>query len=224
MLKFGLFVFLFWLLGNPFIAIIVMLLLLYLLDRRFVGISPSILKPLKRLSRIRKLKQQINQSPNDVSSKHELARLLLERKKYGEALRLLEPIEHVLADSAEYWDDLGIGYINSGNEEKGMASTLRALELNPRVKYGAPYLRLAAHLAAANSSQALAYLHAFQEVNSSSCEAYHYQSSIYKKLGNTEEARLVAEEGLRVYRMLPKYKKRQERQWAVRLWFRKRFG
>lgn len=224
MLKFGLFVFLFWLLGNPFIAIIVMLLLLYLLDRRFIGISPSILKPLKRLSRTRKLRQQIDQSPNDVSSKHELARLLLERKKYGEALRLLEPIEHVLVDSAEYWDDLGIGYLYSGDEEKGMASMLRALELNPRVKYGAPYLRLAAHLAAGNSSQALAYLHAFQEVNSSSCEAYHYQSSIYKKLGNTEEARRVAEEGLRVYRMLPKYKKRQERRWALRLWFRKRFG
>lgn len=74
MFKLGLFVFLFWLLGNPFIAIIVMLLLLYLLDLCFIGIPPSILKPLKRLSRIRKLRQQIDQSPNDVYSKHELAR------------------------------------------------------------------------------------------------------------------------------------------------------
>ncbi|WP_138755419.1 tetratricopeptide repeat protein [Paenibacillus sinopodophylli] len=224
MLKFGLFVFLYWLLGSPFLAIIVLLILLYLLDRRFIGLSPSILKPIKRMSRIRKLRQQINLSPNDVSSKHELARLLIERKKYSEALRLLEPLERVLEDSAEYWDDLGISYLNRGEAEKGITSIRRALELNPRVKYGAPYLRLAAHCAVGNTSEALAYLEAFQEVNSSSCEAYHYQSSIYKKLGNTDEAKRGAEEGLRVYRMLPKYKKRQERKWAVRLLFKKWFG
>ena len=52
MLKFSLFVFLFWLIGNPFVAILVMLILLYLLDRRFVGLTPSVFKPLKRMSRI----------------------------------------------------------------------------------------------------------------------------------------------------------------------------
>lgn len=221
MLKFSLFVFLFWLIGNPFVAILVMLILLYLLDRRFVGLTPSVFKPLKRMSRIKKLRQQINLSPNDVSSKHELARLLIERKKYSEALHWLVPLQPVLEDSAEYWDDLGICYLNGGDEGKGVASTLRALELNPRVKYGAPYLRLAAHFANGRTDQALAYLQAFQEINSSSCEAYDQQASIYKQLGNAQEARRSTEEGLRIYSMLPRYKKRQERKWAVRLLFKK---
>jgi len=221
MLKFSLLIFLFWLFGNPFIAILVMLLLLYVLDRRFVGLTPSIFKPLKRISRIKKLRQQIDRSPNDVSSKHELARLLMERKKYKEALTSLVPLQPMLEESAEFWDDLGTSYINSGDETNGVASILRGLELNPRVKYGAPYLRLAAHFSNGHTEQALTYIQSFQSINSSSCEAYDQLASIYKKLGNTEEAKRAIEEGLRIYRMLPRYKKRQERRWAVRLFFKK---
>jgi tetratricopeptide (TPR) repeat protein len=221
MLKFSLFVMLFWLFGNPFIAIIVLLILLYVLDRRFVGITPSFVKPLKRISRIKKLRQQINQSPNEVSAKHELARLLIERKKYKEALQWLEPLQNTLEDSAEYWDDLGIGYLHNGDEERFAASTLHGLKLNPRVKYGAPYLRLAAYYSNGRAEQALAYIRDFQTINSSSCEAYDQLAAIYKKLGNNQEARNAIDEGLRIYRMLPRYKKRQERKWAVRLYFKK---
>ncbi|OBZ13289.1 MULTISPECIES: lipopolysaccharide assembly protein LapB [Bacillales] len=224
MLKFSLFIFLIWLFGNPFIAILVMLVLLYMLDRRFVGLTPSLFKPIKRLSRIKKLKQQIDSSPNDVSSKHELARLLIERKKYGEALRWLEPLQHTLEDSAEFWDDLGMSYLYTGDEERGVACMLRGLDLNPRVKYGAPYLRLASHYSSGQTEKALTYIQAFQAINSSSCEAYDQLTSIYKQLGNAEEAKRTTEEGLRIYRMLPRYKKRQERKWAVRLWWKKTTG
>lgn len=221
MLKFSLLIFLFWLFGNPFIAILVLLLLLYVLDRRFVGLMPSIFKPLKRISRIKKLKQQIDRSPNDVSSKHELARLLIERKKYKEALTWLVPLQPMLDESAEFWDDLGTSYLYTGDEENGVASILRGLELNPRVKYGAPYLNLAAHFSNGQTEQALKHIQSFQSINSSSCEAYDQLTTIYKKLGNTAEAKNAIEEGLRIYRMLPRYKKRQERKWAVRLFFKK---
>src|SRR5690606_19394484 len=123
----------------------------------------SIMKPIKRRSRIRKLKQHIDLSPNDVSAKQELARLYIERKKYREALQLLEPLQRTLDDSAEYWDDLGNCYMHTGNIEQGEACTARALELNPRVKYGAPYLRLAAYHSSRHTEQALAYLKSFQD-------------------------------------------------------------
>ncbi|WP_054023734.1 tetratricopeptide repeat protein [Bacillus sp. FJAT-28004] len=221
MLKFSLLIFFFWLFGNPFIAILVMILLLYALDRRFVGLTPSLFKPLKRISRIKKLKQQIDRSPNDVSSKHELARLLMERKKYKDALTWLVPMQHMLEESAEFWDDLGTSYLNSGDEINGVSSILRGLELNPRVKYGAPYLCLAAHFSNGHTEQALSYIQSFQSINSSSCEAYDQLTTIYKKLGNADAAKRSIEEGLRIYRMLPRYKKRQERKWAVRLFFKK---
>lgn len=90
--KFLAFGMLFWLFGNPIVAIIVLLLILYVLDRRFVGLSPSLFKPLKRRNRIGKLKQQLGTNPHDVSAKMELARLLIERRAYREARQWLEPI------------------------------------------------------------------------------------------------------------------------------------
>ncbi|WP_459392546.1 tetratricopeptide repeat protein [Paenibacillus sp. CAU 1782] len=216
-----LFLWLYWLLGNPIVAILVLLVVLYLLDRRFVGISPSIVKPLKRFSRIRKLKGHIAGSPNDVSAKQELARLLIERKKFKEALHLLEPLQRTLEDSAEYWDALGHCLAETGKIDQGIASMNKALELNPRVKYGAPYLRLADIYAAADAEKALNSLQQFQQIQSSSCEAYYRMAQLYKKLGRLNEAKAAASEGLAMYRTLPRYKKRSERGYAVRLLFKK---
>ncbi|GKU80143.1 lipopolysaccharide assembly protein LapB [Paenibacillus sp. L3-i20] len=216
-----LFLWLSWLLGNPFVAIIVLLIILYIIDRRFLGLTPSIFKPIKRRSNIRKLKQHIVMSPNDVSAKHDLARLLIVGKKYKEALQTLEPLKRVLVESAEYWDDLGTCYLQTDRLDEGEASILQALKINERVKFGAPYLRLATIHMKDNTVKALQYLNDFQEIHSSSCEGYDRLASIYKGLGQDEEAKLAAKEGLRVYRSLPKYRKRLERKWAVRLLFKK---
>lgn len=212
-----LFLWLSWLLGNPVIAIIVLLIILYALDRKFVGISPSLWRPIKRRSQMSKLRQRIEASPSDVSAKQELARLLMEGKRYKEALQIWEPLQGVLAESAEYWADLGHCYLQIGDTEKGEASTLHGLKLNPRVQYGAPYLRLAVSIMKKNPEQALAYLHAFQEIHSSSCEAYDKLAFIYKGMGRAEDAKRAAEEGLRLYKSLPRYRRRSERKWAIRL-------
>lgn len=216
-----LFLWLSWLLGNPIIAIIVLILILYALDRRFVGLTPSLWKPFKRRSRISKLRQHIASSPSDVSSKHELARLLIESKKFKEAAAVLEPLQEVLADSAEYWNDLGHSYLQLGNIEQGEAYTMQSLRLNPKVKYGAPYLRLAASRMKSNPEQALSDLQAFQGIHSSSCEAYDKLAAIYKEMGRMEESRLAAQEGLRLFKALPRYRKRSERKWAIRLLLKK---
>jgi len=207
--------------GVPIIPIIILIIVFYLLDRRFIGLLPNVTKPFRRLSRIRKLKSAIDLSPHDVSAKLELARLLIERKKYRAALALLEPLQEVYEQSAEYWDDLGICYLNTGDKQQAEACMAKALSINDRVKYGAPYLRLAALHAKDNQDKALGYMAQFQEIQSSSCEAYNHLAVIYKGLGRTEEAKRTAEEGLRMYRMLPRYKKRQERKWALRLFFKK---
>ncbi|GGG51813.1 tetratricopeptide repeat protein [Paenibacillus radicis (ex Gao et al. 2016)] len=217
MSKVLLFVFLTWLTGNPFIAIIVLLVILYALDRRFVGLTPSFMKPLRRSSQLRKLKRHIALAPNDTSSKLEAARILIEKKKYREALGLLEPMERMLEDSAEYWDDLGLCCLELGQHERGETAIHKALEINPRVKYGAPYLRLATYYSRTNTEKALSYIASFQNIQSSSCEAFERLATIYKLMDRKQDAAEAIEEGLRVYRALPRYKKRTERKWAIRL-------
>ncbi|ACT00125.1 tetratricopeptide repeat protein [Paenibacillus sp. JDR-2] len=221
---FLLFVFFTWLFGNPIIAIIALLFIVYVIDRRFIGLTPSLLKPIRRSSRLSKLKKHIAQSPNDTSAKVEIARILIEKKKYREALNLLEPLERMLDDSAEYWDDLGLCQMQTGQPEAGEAAMSKALLLNPRVKYGAPYLRLASYYSKLDAERALSYIEAFQEIHSSSCEAYYRLADIYEQMSRKEDAMEAVSEGLRIYRSLPRYKKRVERKWALRLFIRKTRG
>ncbi|MGP0583610.1 tetratricopeptide repeat protein [Paenibacillus timonensis] len=216
MSKVFLFLFLSWLLGNPFLAIIVLLLIVYFIDRRYVGLFPSLSKPLKRGRSISRLRQQLAASPFDVSAKRELARLLLERKKFAEAHRLLEEAKEASETSAEFWDDLGTACLGLGQIEEGEAHMLHALSLNERVKYGQPYLRLASAFRERDPQKALQYAARFGEIQSSSSEAYYLLGSLYQSLGSKEEAKQAFDESIAIYRSLPKYKKRQERRWALR--------
>ena len=59
MFKLIIFGFLFYIFGNPITAILVLLLIVYVLDRRFVGVFPSVTKPFKRARAISKLRRQI---------------------------------------------------------------------------------------------------------------------------------------------------------------------
>lgn len=212
---------LWWLLGNPFLAVIVLLLLIYIIDRQFIGLSPSMIKPLKRMNRISKLKQQLHTNPHDISAKQELARLLMERKNYREARHLLEPLQESMDHSAEYWDDLGTSYIHTGDPERGDAAIRTALAINPRVKYGEPYLRLAAMYSQSDKNKAIEVLQSFQHIQSSSCEAYYRLGLLYEQIGKQEEAKNAWEEAIHIYRALPRYKKRHERKWMMKCRFKR---
>ncbi len=216
MSKLMFFIFLSWLTGNPLIAILILLIIVYFIDRRFVGVFPSISKPFKRYRTISKLRQQLNLNHFDVSSKRELARLLLEKKQYKEAYDLLEEVKPYSESSAEFWDDLGTALIGLDRPEEGEEQILHALSLNERVKYGQPYLHLATAFREKNPEKALTYAAKFGEIQSSSSEACYLLGSLYHSLGRKEEAKQALNESIAIYRSLPKYKKRHERKWALR--------
>jgi tetratricopeptide (TPR) repeat protein len=221
MLKFIGIMMLFRLVGNPFLALFILLVILYFLDRRYVGIFPSITKPFKRVRQISKLRTTVSLNPNDVSAKFDLARNLSERKKYKEAKDILLQIEDRYEQSAEYWVELAHVNLKLGALEEGEDQMLRGLEINRKAQYGQPYLRLAETFRHTDHDKALHYVTQFQEIQSSSSEAYYLAGSMYKALGRTEDAKRAFDESTAIYRSLPKYKKRQERGWALRSFFAK---
>ncbi|WNQ09830.1 tetratricopeptide repeat protein [Paenibacillus aurantius] len=220
MSKILLFAALVWLTGSPIRALIVFLIILYFLDRRFLGLTPSIGKPIRRNRRLARLRQQLRAQPHDTRGKLEAARLLVEKKKYREAARYLEDILPVMDDSAEVLTELGLCRIKLGELEEGERLVLNGLELNPRVHYGEPYLRLGEVFASSQPDKAIRYLESFRELNTSSCEAYYRLGMLYKKLGREQEAKEAFRETVDIYRSLPKYKRRTERRWAILARFR----
>ncbi|MED4601140.1 tetratricopeptide repeat protein [Paenibacillus validus] len=206
---------LWWLTGNPFVALLVLLIVLYVLERRFIGLTPSLFKPLQRIRRLSRLRDELRMSPHHTSTKLEIARIYMEQKKYDAAFELLEDVRRIMDDSADVLSESGICQLKRGHREDGEALIRRALDINPRVKYGEPYLRLGEAYAATDPEKAVGYLEKFREVNSSSCEAYYRLGLLYKELGREEEARRAFRETVELYRGLPKYKRRFERRWAL---------
>lgn len=213
--KFFLFGILYWMLGNPLAALLVLIVIVYILDRRFVGLSPSLIRPLKRNRRLAAVRRELAASPHNTSLKQEAARILMEKKRWKEAADYLEEIRPIMDDSPEVLADLGICRLKEGQLAEGEALILESLEKNPRVKYGEPYLRLGEAFNVSDPDKALHYLRKFGEVNSSSCEAHYRQGQLYSQLGRKREAKEAYDEAVRLYRTLPKYKRKSERRWAL---------
>ena len=217
--KLFLFSILWWLTGNPFVAVIVLLIVLYALDRRFVGIFPSITRPIRQSRTLSRIRRELELQPHNTSAKHEAARLLIEKRRFAEALRYLEQIRPVI-DSADVEYETGYCLMKLGRLEEGERLILRSLEMNPRVKYGEPYLRLGELFAATNPEKAIRYLEQFRQLYSSSCEGHYRLGVLYGKLGRAAEAKRAFQETIHLYRGLPKYKRRSERRWALLAWLR----
>ncbi|MCC3375759.1 tetratricopeptide repeat protein [Cohnella sp. REN36] len=208
--------FLLWrVLGNPFLAILVLLVVFYFLERRYIGLTPSLVKPFKRRGAIGKARRQLLLNPHDVSAQSELARLLIESKRFRDARDVLLDIEAKMEHSAEYWSDRGIAELAIGHTEEGERAMNRALEISPRVKYGLPYLKLGEAYAKTDADKAIGFLQEFQRMNASSCEAFYRLGTVYRTMGRTEEAREAYRACRELYRTLPRYMRRKERKWAL---------
>ncbi|RNB79622.1 hypothetical protein EDM56_29340 [Brevibacillus fluminis] len=215
MAKFALFSLLWYITGSPILAILVLLIVLYLLDLRFVRLLPNLFRPIQMSRRLSRLKQDLRLSPHDTSAKLEVARIYMEKRRYQEALPYLQEIRNVMSDSAEFLCDLGICLIKTGAREAGEALILQALDKNPRVKYGEPYLYLSEAFAATDVNKAMAYLEECKKLHSSSVEVIYKMGLLYVLLQQQAEAKRAFAEAVEVYRGLPRYKKRQERRWAI---------
>ncbi|MDD9265773.1 tetratricopeptide repeat protein [Paenibacillus sp. GCM10023248] len=201
--------------GNPFLALLILLIILYLLDRRFIGLTPSLFGPIRLRRRASRLRSDLHANPHNTSAKLELARNLLERKKYQEALPYLEQALPVMEDSADVHYEIGLIHLKLGNLKEGERYMLKAVELNPRVKYGEAYLRLGEALARIAPDRAVQFIEQFRDLHSSSVEAYYRLGLLYRQLGRDEEAKRTFREALDIYRGLPRYSRRQQRRWAL---------
>ncbi|MDF2939031.1 MAG: hypothetical protein K0Q90_4404, partial [Paenibacillaceae bacterium] len=127
----------------------------------------------------------------------------------------LEQVLPVMDDSAEVLVELGWSKLKLGQLPEGEELVLQGLERNPRVRYGEPYLWLSEAFLEREPDKALSYLQELRQLNSSSAEAFYRMGELYKSMGRKEEAKDAYGEALRVYRSLPKYKRKSERKWAL---------
>lgn len=192
-----------------------MIVVIYLLiDRRFIGLLPDIFRPFRRGARARSLQRALDVNPADATAHFELGSLFVEQRKWQQALPHLETAVTRLKNSQAHYQ-FGVALFRSGQEDEGKEQLEKALELNPKVGYGEPYLYLVEYaLKRQQDVDAIPGLAEALELYSSVDVSYRL-GRLFEQSGAVQHARRLYKEALASYRESPKFLRRQHRRSAL---------
>ncbi|MDI1432824.1 tetratricopeptide repeat protein [Polyangium sorediatum] len=194
----------------------------------FVALRPFIPDPIvlaRTWGKIRALDAQIAANPANITARRDLAIIWLERLRPRRALELLDEARRRAPDDAELLYLTGLARMRCGDPEGALAPLVRAVELEPRLRYGDPYLAAAeALLMLGRLEEAEDALERFTRTNSSSIQGHVLLSDVRRKLGDAEGANAAIREALDTWKTLPRYRRRSEVPWWVRAWVKHILG
>lgn len=188
----------------------------------FVALRPFIPDPIvlaQTWRKIRALNAQIAANPANITARRDLASLWLERLRPGRALLLLDEARRRAPDDAELLYLTGLARMRSGDPEGALLPLVRAVEIEPRLRYGDPYLAAAEALfLLGRMEEAEDALERFTRTNTSSIQGHVLLANVRGKLGNAEGAKAALQEAFDTWNTLPGYRRRSEMQWWLRAW------
>lgn len=189
-------------------------IVVFWLLRRYI---PDPVVWLRTAGRIRALRSQIVANPANVTARRDLARIYLERLRPGRALALLDEARKRNPDDAELLFLTGLARFKTGDAAGALDPIVQAVDLEPRLLFGEPYLVAAQALAALERyEEAEDSLERFVETNSSSIEGHTRLALVRRKRGDRDGARRALHEALTTWDQVPRFKRRRELSWWLR--------
>jgi predicted Zn-dependent protease len=194
-----------WLLGGVLIAFVV---------RRWL---PDPYLFLKHLRRVRSLKTEIAQNPDNATARRDLAKIWLEKKRPRRAIPLLEEARRRDPDSAELPFLLGKALVMAGRPADALAPLVEAAGKNERFQYGEAYLVAGRALYAldrcAEAEDAFAR---YVAINSSTVEGRVRLACARREQKDVAGAKEATREALETFAHVPRFRQRAELLWYVR--------
>jgi len=194
----------------------------------FFVLRPFLPDPLvlaRTWGRIRALDAQIASNPANVTARRDLAVIWLERLRPGRALALLDEARARHPDDAELLYLTGVARLRSGDREGALDPLVKAVEIDPRVRFGEPYLVAAEALAdLGRLEEAEDALDRYTSVSSSSLQGWVRLSDVRKRRGDREGAAAALREALDTWKQVPRYRRRGELGWWLRAQWARLFG
>lgn len=172
---------------------------------------PDPVASVRRYRRSRLLRAQIEMNPANATARRDLARLLLEWRRPGAALVLLDEALVKQPNDAELNYYRGRALIGAGRADDALAALARALELDAGVGQGEPYLLAGdAHAQRGRTAEAEeAYSH-FVSENHSHIEARRKLADMQALRGDAEAARRTRSDAVATFGQLPGYLRRRQ--------------
>lgn len=203
---------------NPLLALIVVLAVYALIDRWYIGALPDFMKPLSRWQKILKLKGELARSRNPGQTLYELGALQVESGAMKDGLQNLEKAHDLIHEHPDIEYYLGVARIKTGALEAGKKALADALNLNPKIKYGFPYVYLLEYSLAKleDERQVALYLDKIHEFGNP--QMYYQAGIVFKNAGNQEKAKEMFQEARISFRSSPSFLRKQQRIYAIKAW------
>ncbi|MCL4439197.1 MAG: tetratricopeptide repeat protein [Firmicutes bacterium] len=201
---------------NPFLALIMLLVIYGVADRTYFGFLPDFSAPFKRRNRIKRLLAELAVNPANADNAQELGILYFDKKNYSLALKYLQKANEKVNNSARLYLYLGMTYMELNEPDKGKESLDKAVELDRKVGHGLPYIyllryELNQHGAASEKTTELEQ----GLSNFASTENFYRMGRAYKDQGNKQKAKEMFAHALEEYAYVPNRVRRIHRKWAI---------
>lgn len=179
----------------------------------------------RTMGRISALRRQIEANPANVTARRDLAAIYLERLRPGAALDLVTQALRRFPDDAELLYLEGLARHRRGEHEPALAPLVRAIAIDPRVRFGQPYLVAGdALMALGRFAEAVDSYERFVRSNSSSIEGHVKLARAHAAAEDRAAAAESLDEALRTWDAIPGYARRAQLGWWLRAHARRLVG
>jgi tetratricopeptide (TPR) repeat protein len=188
--------------------------LVFFLLRRVLP-DPFVL--LRTAGHIGALQRQIDANPANVTARRDLAMILLERLRPRAALKLLIEARERDPKNAELAYLMRLARFRAGDYEGALAPLVDAVDLDPRVRFGEPYLCAALALGRLGRlEEAEDALERYVQTNSSSVEGYVRLALLRSQTNDRDGAKKALDQALDTWRQIPPFQRHKQFRWWIR--------
>jgi len=199
---------------NSLLSLLIVLVLYFVLDRRYIGLLPDFSAPLRTRREVSRLKREVMLNPHNAEALSDLGRDLVRMKRYREGVEYLGRALNRMSDIPETQFYLGVGYLYLKDLDRAKNHLQKAVQLDPRYRYGEPYLRMGDYHVERNElDEALKSYEAFTGIHTSSSEGFFKIGELQLRKGDSDKAKIYFRKSMQAFRGSPAHKKRIDRPW-----------
>jgi tetratricopeptide (TPR) repeat protein len=200
---------------NPLATIVLIVIVYAVIDRWYIGALPDFIKPLSRWRDIIKLKRELEFSPSQGQTLYQIGALQVESGNMKEGRRYLEKAHDLIPEHPDIEYYLGVARIKMGALESGKEALDNALKINPKIKYGFPYVYLIEY--SLKRTEPREQIDAYMEkiLAYENPKIYYNVGVIFQKAGYTEQAKEMFQKVQVSFSSSPSFLRKQQRYYVI---------
>ncbi len=208
-------------LHNPLLALFVIVAIYYLSDQYYFGFLPALPAVFRRLFQIQRLQKDHQVNPDNANVTYDLGTLHFERKSWQKAREYFMLAAQKMPEVPMLDCLLGVCEMELGHVQEGRMLLHRAIQHDPEVRYGLPYIYLLWYeLEHDRNPEMIRWLEDTLK-HYSNVENLYRIGLLYLRRENKLKAREFFAQGIRDYSHYPRGMRRPHRKWFILAWFRR---